>query len=188
MATSELRLAMDPDEIDIELRGVDREIIKMLADGRCTRRHLADTLGYTGEYVYQRVTRLMEHGIVEKIHDGFYELAADGGEVIEDEAPAPAPSQPAADRSQEVTLPDTLPNHIDRADARAAIRAAVELVAADGGVHRSEIAEAISETHPLGYDNFTRKGSWWRKVIKPGLEVNGCAYDNGPGWQRSDDL
>jgi hypothetical protein len=182
MAPGELRLAMNPDEIDIELRTVDQEIIEMLEDGRCTRRHLADTLGYTGEYVYQRVTRLMEHGIVEKIHDGFYELATDGGEVVADDAPAPSP--PTVAQDTEITLPDTLPNHIDHADARAAIQAAVELVAADGGVQRSEIAATIGETHSLGYDNFGRKGSWWRKVIKPGLEVNGCEYENGPGWSK----
>jgi uncharacterized membrane protein len=66
---------MDADDVGLELRAVDRDIIRMLSDGRCTRRHLADELGYSGEYIYQRVTRLAEHGIVEVIHDGFYQLA-----------------------------------------------------------------------------------------------------------------
>jgi len=178
MATGELRLTMDPDEIDIELRGVDREIIEMLEDGRCTRRHLADTLGYTGEYVYQRVTRLMEHGVVEKIHDGFYELATDGGEVRRD--------GPAADSDAEIVVPDSVPQRIAAADARAAIAAALELVASNGGVQRSAIIKEIAPAHPLGYEDIGPRGAWWRKVIRPALEES-CQYENGVGWVRSDD-
>lgn len=93
--------------------------------------------------------------------------------------------KPATERSDDgIVVPEDVPNHIDHADARAAIQAAVELVSSGGGVQRSEIAKTIGETHSLGYDNFGRKGSWWRKVIKPGLEANGCKYTNGVGWSE----
>lgn len=195
MATGELRLAMDPDAIDIELRTVDREIIEMLEDGRCTRRHLADTLGYTGEYVYQRVTRLMEHGIVEKIHDGFYELAADGGvEAAERDADAPDVASVAEDdASGDVALGDDLPEHVDCDDARDAVRAALD--ALNGGASKAEIVRAVMPSHPLGYDvdaalakvdaeGERYRGAWWRRVIKPGLEANGCEFQSGRGWTR----
>lgn len=176
MATGELRLAMDPDEIDIELRTVDREIIEMLEEGRCTRRHLADTLGYTGEYVYQRVTRLMEHGIVEKIHDGFYELATDGGE--------PAPEESAADSEPAIVVPESVPERIPDADARRAIAATLELVASNGGAERAEIIDQVAPEHPLGYEDIGPRGAWWRKVIRPALEET-CRYENGVGWVQA---
>lgn len=175
MATGELRLTMDRDDIAIELRTVDREIIEMLEDGRCTRRHLADTLGYTGEYVYQRVTRLMEHGIVEKIHDGFYELATDGGETTREES--------VADTGPEIVVPESVPERIDADDARAAIAATLELIASNGGVQRAEIIEQIAPEHPLGYDDIGARGAWWRKVIRPALEES-CQYENGVGWVK----
>lgn len=66
---------MDRDEVDVELREIDEEILDMLEDYPCTRQHLAEELGVSGEYVYQRVDLLMKLGLVEKIHDGFFELA-----------------------------------------------------------------------------------------------------------------
>ena len=68
------RRMMDRDESDIDLRTIDENILDLLADGRCTRRYLADELGVTGEYVYQRIDLLHKLGLVRIIHDGFYEL------------------------------------------------------------------------------------------------------------------
>ena len=68
------RTQMDRDELDVELREIDDRILDMLEEGRCTRKHLADTLDVTGEYIYQRVDLLIKLGLVRRIHDGFYEL------------------------------------------------------------------------------------------------------------------
>lgn len=68
---------MDRTEIDVDLRAIDEQILALLADGRCTRRYLADELDVTGEYVYQRVDLLHKLGVVRIIHDGFYELNED---------------------------------------------------------------------------------------------------------------
>lgn len=68
------RVAMDRDDIDVELRDIDERILDMLEKGRCTRKHLADELGVTGEYIYQRVDLLIKLGLVHRIHNGFYEI------------------------------------------------------------------------------------------------------------------
>jgi Mn-dependent DtxR family transcriptional regulator len=68
------RHMMDRDESDVDLRTIDENILDLLTDGRCTRRYLADELGVTGEYVYQRIDLLHKLGFVRIIHDGFYEL------------------------------------------------------------------------------------------------------------------
>lgn len=76
MATAEQveALVVDRDDIDWDLRDIDVEILEMLEEGRCTRQYLAQNLDVTGEYIYQRVDPLIQLGVVEKLHDGFYEL------------------------------------------------------------------------------------------------------------------
>ena len=108
----------------------------------------------------------------------------DGGSPAGEDGSTVDDREDVAEPHEGVVLPDGVPNHVDRAATREAIAAAVELVEADGGVQRSAIADSIGETHSLGYDNFGRKGAWWRKIIKPGLEANGCGYTNGVGWAR----
>lgn len=126
MATHELRLTMDPADIDIPLREVDEDIIAMLETMPCTRQHLSTELDYSGEYIYQRVTRLIEHGVVEKIHDGFYRLAADGGTVVEREADVEpdAPTREDADDAIDAALAGW--EHGRDADERAASRQVAE--------------------------------------------------------------
>ena len=57
---------------DIDLNEADEEILDVLQDGRNTPSILADWLGYSREYVAQRLRRLVEHGEVEKIGRGLY--------------------------------------------------------------------------------------------------------------------
>lgn len=79
MGTAEQYAAImaDRDDIDFELRDIDEGILDLLEEGRCTRQFLASELDVTGEYIYQRVDLLIKLGVVEKIHDGFYQLAED---------------------------------------------------------------------------------------------------------------
>lgn len=65
--------AMDRDEVDADLRDIDKRILDKLEQYPCTRQHLADELGVSGEYIYQRIDLLTTLGLVEKIHDGYYE-------------------------------------------------------------------------------------------------------------------
>lgn len=76
-ASRHLIAVMDRDDLDFELREIDERILDLLEEGRCTRQYLATQLGVTGDYVYQRVDLLRKLGVVERIHDGFYELADD---------------------------------------------------------------------------------------------------------------
>lgn len=67
-------LVVDRDDIDWDLREIDVEILEQLEEGRCTRQFLAEQLDVTGEYIYQRIDPLIQLGVVNKLHDGFYEL------------------------------------------------------------------------------------------------------------------
>lgn len=81
---------------------------------------------------------------------------------------------------------DGVPEGVDPDAAREAIQAVLELVRADGGVQRTKIVETVMPKHPLKYDAPADasgyKGAWWRKIVRPGLEANGCRYINGTGW------
>jgi len=60
-----------------DLNTTDRGIVRMLTEGRCTPRYLAGELGLQQPYVNQRLKRLVEHGHVERIDRGLYELRDD---------------------------------------------------------------------------------------------------------------
>jgi hypothetical protein len=88
------------------------------------------------------------------------------------------------DRS-DVELPDGMPQHIDRADARVAIGAALELIDSEM-MEFSAIAEEVSREHDLGYGASCEKrdGAWWDRIIKPGIKANGASHHPGRGWGR----
>jgi hypothetical protein len=92
------------------------------------------------------------------------------------------------DSEPAIAVPDSVPDRIAGSDARAAIAAALELVASNGGVQRAEIIEQIAPEHPLGYEDIGPRGAWWRKVIRPALEEEeSCQYENGVGWVQADE-
>jgi len=59
---------------NIDLNDADQEIISALQDGRNVPANLADELGYSRQYIQNRLKRLREHGIVQNIGRGVYEL------------------------------------------------------------------------------------------------------------------
>jgi hypothetical protein len=85
------------------------------------------------------------------------------------------------DDVRDISVPPSVPDRIDAADARAAIAATLALVEGDGGVQRQEIIAEIAPQHPLGYDDIGERGAWWRKIIRPALEEH-ARYENGLGW------
>jgi hypothetical protein len=73
-------------------------------------------------------------------------------------------------------VPGSVPQRIDTAAAQQAIQAAVEYVHDNDGATMRELVRAVMPAHALGYDvpdlqkGDRYRGSWWRKVIKPGLQ------------------
>lgn len=62
---------------DIPLNEADREILDALYNGRNVPANLAEELGYSRQYIQNRLKRLREHGIVKNIGRGVYEIAED---------------------------------------------------------------------------------------------------------------
>lgn len=60
-----------------DLSPADKEILKMLRDGRVTAPFVAHETEYSLQYVRDRLNRLVEHGHVTKIYEGLYELVKD---------------------------------------------------------------------------------------------------------------
>lgn len=60
--------------IDIELISLDRQILGLLLEGRCTPGYLADQTGEQQPWVSQRLSHLVDEEIVTKVHRGLYEL------------------------------------------------------------------------------------------------------------------
>jgi len=157
---------MDRDDIDFELRDIDEDILDLLENGRQTRQNLAALLDVTGEYVYQRIDLLIKLGIVEKIHDGFYEL---------DQSSPERSVQTDSDR-EDVELPADLEDALDsyrsdledddpeRADQRvAAARAVMELLVSEGGIGRQMAQERLLPEFAV--DEQSEK-TWWERAAK----------------------
>lgn len=60
-----------------QLTYTDRAILEMLREGRVTAPFVAEQQDKSLEYVRSRLVRFMEHGHVDRIHDGLYELVED---------------------------------------------------------------------------------------------------------------
>lgn len=68
---------MDSNEDEFPLNATDNAILDLLATGRCTPAYIAEETGYSRGNIVNRLTRLREHGHVQKIHKGLYELVDD---------------------------------------------------------------------------------------------------------------
>ena len=67
------RSVLDADD----LNETDDHILQLLGEGRVTPTFVAEQLDISREYASGRLTRLREHGHVEKIAPGLYELVND---------------------------------------------------------------------------------------------------------------
>lgn len=61
----------------IALNPTDHAILDMLGEGRCSPAYIADRHDYSRGNVKNRLDRLVEHGYVERVHRGLYELVDD---------------------------------------------------------------------------------------------------------------
>jgi DNA-binding transcriptional ArsR family regulator len=78
----------------VELNEADEGIVDLLRDGRNTPSNLARHLDYSREYVSQRLKRLTEHDVVERVDRGLYELVDDPAETTDAETPQAAEEPP----------------------------------------------------------------------------------------------
>lgn len=62
---------------DISLNPTDKAILEKLREGRGSPTYLAQETGYSRQNVTNRLGRLSEHGHVEKLAPGLYELVED---------------------------------------------------------------------------------------------------------------
>jgi DNA-binding MarR family transcriptional regulator len=62
---------------EIDLNPTDKAILEMLGEGRCSPTYIAEEQGYSRQNVTNRLGRLVEHGYVEKLAPGLYELVDD---------------------------------------------------------------------------------------------------------------
>ena len=60
-----------------ELRPADEVLLDLLREGRVTAPYAASETDYSLQYIRDRLTRLIEHGHVKKVHEGLYELIQD---------------------------------------------------------------------------------------------------------------
>jgi hypothetical protein len=171
--------------VGIDLNDADESIIDVLEEGRNTPSNIARELGYSREYVSQRLRRLREHGIVNRIDRGLYGLAeapraqdetdpGGGGEPREPE-PAPDPDEPNADDALAAL---SFPSGVSHDEGAAAILAARDYLQEHGSATMREIVLEVMPEHPLKYDppesletGDRYRGAWWRNVVKPGLKA-----------------
>lgn len=85
---------------------------------------------------------------------------------------------PASTSAQTVEELEDWPNTKEPKKCRAAVNAAVEYVQENGRASMREIVSDVMPEHDLGYqvpeleEGERYRGSWWRKVVKPGLEAD----------------
>jgi len=63
--------------VGISLNPADKQVISVLREGRNVAANIADETGYERQYITSRLRRLQEHGVVENIGKGVYELVSD---------------------------------------------------------------------------------------------------------------
>lgn len=61
----------------IQLSDTDEDILTILEEGRNAPSNIANRLDFTRQYVQRRLQRLEEHGYVQNIGSGVYELVDD---------------------------------------------------------------------------------------------------------------
>jgi DNA-binding Lrp family transcriptional regulator len=61
----------------IQLSDTDKAILDILEEGRNAPSNIADRLDFTRQYIQRRLRRLEEHGHIQNIGSGVYELVDD---------------------------------------------------------------------------------------------------------------
>lgn len=72
-AQRQTEVALEPDD----LNETDEAILDELVEGRVTPQYIADQLDISRPYASEKLKRFVEHGHVEKLASGLYELKED---------------------------------------------------------------------------------------------------------------
>lgn len=72
-AQIQAEVALEPDD----LNETDEAILDELGEGRVTPQYIADQLDISRPYASEKLKRFVEHGHVEKLASGLYELKDD---------------------------------------------------------------------------------------------------------------
>ncbi|WP_222914188.1 MarR family transcriptional regulator [Natrinema sp. SYSU A 869] len=72
-------IVLTPDK----LNSTDERLLDVLSDGRVTPQYAADQLDVSRTYASERLKRLVEHGHVEKLAPGLYELVDDPRQITD---------------------------------------------------------------------------------------------------------
>lgn len=170
--------------VGIELNTADEKITNALESGRNTPSNLAEDLGYSREYVSQRLKRLREHNLVERVGRGLYQLPDDGaggGEIDTTSTPDPTPDpDPIGGRGD--GLLDELREYLDTegrppktAHGRAAV---VDIVAYLREHDTAATGDLKSAVYPHYDDQWGSERVMWESVSRyfddvPGIEKAG---------------
>lgn len=155
---------------EIELNSADESIVQVLEEGRNTPSNIARRLDYSREYVSQRLKRLREHGLVERVDRGLYELTLDDHEdPAEEPEPEPEPDGPN-DTGGEVLTSEVLDgwdygrsDEEQRANMKIATHATDWLRDSGRDVRRSDVPlEDLAESDPLDRSPDTL----WSEIIR----------------------
>lgn len=178
---------------DIELNDGDRAILDELRNGRNVPQNIANNTEYSRVYISKRLKRLREHGIVENIGGGVYELVNDPRETSRDGGRTESrpirhdDTETGHDATQGVTteadeteaprvtgvddlLEDWRPGQSakKRHAMRDAGRAALVFLQGDGGpLTASDFKRELYTDHSNGVG----QDGWWRKWVRPALQL-----------------
>lgn len=110
-----------------------------------------------------------------------------------DPGPEPRPNTSFEPESSEATPLEAVsfPSTVDRDTGEAAIEAAVAYLREAGEASKADFVRDVMPDHPLGYDvekaveqaetpGDRYRGSWWERVIKPGLEAHPDVEEPSP--------
>lgn len=144
---------------------------------------LRDRTGHDKGTINTALTRLTSAGWLRKVTRGLYEFVDDpreqGAGREQESARLSGEREGGVEAAlQEVEFPDTK----DRGDCVAAVESAYVHLLDAGSATMSEITIAVMPEHPVGYNaeadvakindpDQRNRSTWWRKIIKPGLEA-----------------
>lgn len=72
---------LEPDD----LSPADESLLELMEGGRITAPYAREETGYNLQHLRDRLSRLVEHGHVDKINKGLYELVDDPRQLANDE-------------------------------------------------------------------------------------------------------
>jgi IclR helix-turn-helix domain. len=163
----------------------DAEILRFLreTDGAGTT-DVAEQFDYEQPTAYRRLRALEDQGRVtgREVGPALFWVATSDAEADE-----------TGERDESGTMLDAVefPATRDREACEQAVHAARAFIHDQDGATKSETVRAVMPEHPLGYDVSDAlekldspdryRGSWWRNVIRPGLEAVDGVVKPGEG-------